>query len=1185
MRTGAPPIHRLSRMTRPAAMAVAVLLTVALIGCGLLPDSDSRQDHEDGPATQGGAATTFTQRSPDPSPSPATDSDDGTVDARAGYSDTPTPRPDRESAEEPAGVAEETPTPTPESTASTGASQSGSRDGAVSSASLSPEDETRVSPAAGRVVSGFIVSSETGAPVKGATVHVVPDGGSAVSDDSGFYRVSGVSAADHSVSVSHHGFEPARRLLDTSEETWNRADFDMTPRESAGAGEGYRVLGQVLDRSTGNYVPGAEIKLSDGDGRARNASAGAEGEYTFAGLPPGAYEVWVEGVGYRTYTAEITVDSNQARQFLLSPEYASVEGRVLLESPDEAVPIPGATVSVARDAEGAAAPVLDTTTGEDGRYSIPRLAPGRYRITASAVGLPEGESAISIGPGESAEADVLLETETSTLSVSLTSPAYGSMPVSGVTLKATPAHGAPSSFTVEAATGPDGVAALDGLPPGIYEVTTTDPTMTVGDTRAEFYSLAETVAIAPGESPSIQAELQPVPGHVYGWPREASPASRSQIAAVTRSASSEGEVSGDGDVGAVVAPGLQVSVSESSLGASDARAPAPTESDDLGNYSLSLPPGRHTLRVDSGDGPFAETSVSVSSGQHVKADLTLPPRSTAVAGHVKAPVIRDLTHDDEVVAPLSGARVTLSGPDDSYTAVTDGRGAFAFPEVALEMGSGEALPTEYALNIEHPEFADFEQTITLERTGGVRQLTRTMSDPESSGELRIRISYSEDGGSSETTTGGHLHRLKNLDSHASYPDDGPADTVVDIPDTEDGITLRARPGVYQARICPELPGKSPCYEHEWISDPGSDETLDLEFECDSDAIAIPCRPDDDAPVEIEGDIFAGGLVLDAQSGKPVQGANVQLFATADAEYCTEDDDCFTTPRDLKGSHATDETGRFRISLHVLFRNGPGEIVGWTMNDEARSLEVRAPGYETVTLSGDGNGIKGYASPFVVYLEPTGGIGGRVVSGTSERAAAGDRTWRDTDPVLDTAGEPARVSFAHAGTVKLTDEEGRFELPGQRADGELLIEAAGHYPYRSSEAFDDDASDEGYTFSLERIPGFSIQPGSFSINHPDGEPLEGYVLTGGQAPSVAAQWRVSVDRGADRRIRDGFSDPVQAVDLIGEVVESCGEAAGEPARVRFSGQPLEGEAGGSSTWGGPLELSNLPCGRIQWRVVA
>jgi uncharacterized membrane protein YgcG len=76
------------------------------------------------------------------------------------------------------------------------------------------------------------------------------------------------------------------------------------------------VSGTVKD-NTGGVIPGAAVTLSNEGGTVRSVTAGADGSYTFRGLPPGAYTVSAtytglqqEGIAAVTVTAGQTATSN-----------------------------------------------------------------------------------------------------------------------------------------------------------------------------------------------------------------------------------------------------------------------------------------------------------------------------------------------------------------------------------------------------------------------------------------------------------------------------------------------------------------------------------------------------------------------------------------------------------------------------------------------------------------------------------------------------------------------------------------------------------------------------------------------------------------------------------------------------------------------------------------------------------
>lgn len=72
------------------------------------------------------------------------------------------------------------------------------------------------------------------------------------------------------------------------------------------------ISGTVLD-STGAAIPGAQVILAPKDANGVQAvKSGANGEFTFAGVPAGSYQVTVEAVGFAPFkTGEFTVTEHQ----------------------------------------------------------------------------------------------------------------------------------------------------------------------------------------------------------------------------------------------------------------------------------------------------------------------------------------------------------------------------------------------------------------------------------------------------------------------------------------------------------------------------------------------------------------------------------------------------------------------------------------------------------------------------------------------------------------------------------------------------------------------------------------------------------------------------------------------------------------------------------------------------------
>ena len=73
---------------------------------------------------------------------------------------------------------------------------------------------------------------------------------------------------------------------------------------------------------------------------------------------------------------------------------------------------------------------------------------------------------------------------------------------------------------------------------------------------------------------------------------------------------------------------------------------------------------------------------------------------------------------------------------------------------------------------------------------------------------------------------------------------------------------------------------------------------------------------------------------------------------------------------------------------------------------------------------------------------------------------------------------------------------------------------------------------------------------------------------------------TVDRSAAKNLRDNFIDPVESVNLVTSVLESCPDSDGSVAglgTLHLSGKLLSGSPNGVGTWGGEFDASDLPCG--------
>lgn len=259
----------------------------------------------------------------------------------------------------------------------------------------------------GAQVSGQVVDGG-GGPIEGATVHLLPAGPGA-GDASARFRVPILSAEPTEAGGEFliSGIEPGSYEVAATADDYLPASLpglELGPRERRG--------GIVLRLQTGAVLEGTVV---DEEGRplpqvalfvdptasalstlaAAGAATDASGRYRLGGLAAGeaTLHLMVDGFPRETHTIEIRPGVQQ-RDFVLR-RGVSVSGRVVDE---EGVGVGGAWLLLAPpDGPGASG---HTMSAPDGRFRIPSVAPGAYRLMVQTQGFHVPSESLPLEVGD-----------------------------------------------------------------------------------------------------------------------------------------------------------------------------------------------------------------------------------------------------------------------------------------------------------------------------------------------------------------------------------------------------------------------------------------------------------------------------------------------------------------------------------------------------------------------------------------------------------------------------------------------------------------------------------------------------------------------------------------------------------------------------------------------------------------
>lgn len=575
------------------------------------------------------------------------------------------------------------------------------------------------------VVAGVVADRSTGSPIAGARVFFLPARQETdptlrflfhndefpqiphvVTGADGRYRTPPLPEGDYHLRAGAPGFEPDHRIVSVEGGAAIEADFGLVPGTIVPPEPGgpAAVQGLVVDAADGRPILDAAVHIrphlppppdepvqagGDLDSlellETPRVNADGQGFYRIRPLLPAGYELIARAPGYRPDVRVVGLRPGQQGEVIFrlmrdgGGEVGSIGG-VVLDRATRAG-IAGAAVIVSG---GAPSPdgtfqnqeIARAVTGSDGRYEIPGVPAGVYRMVAMAEGYASAEAGVEVVGGGAVIRDFALEAG---------GPAPGGgirgivangdprlagpvpPPIAGATVRyllLQPEGGVIAPGTVEGTvtTDANGGYAIPDLPAGPYLL----------QVSAEgFLSQERIVPVGPGGE--TRADFLLAPEDVV------------PVGAVI-----EGTVV-NGDPNLDQAPpiaGARVVFTQGS----DADPTVPpavieTRTDERGRYRMEVPSGAGLVEAEAAGFQTGRRTVSLAPGQAVAVDFSLLPVVQNVPAITGVVVGFAAPGTDPTVqsSPVAGATIfaLVPGPDGQVgrvpIATTNAQGEFAVP--------------------------------------------------------------------------------------------------------------------------------------------------------------------------------------------------------------------------------------------------------------------------------------------------------------------------------------------------------------------------------------------------------------------------------------------------------------------------------------------------------------------------
>ncbi|HVX63672.1 MAG TPA: carboxypeptidase regulatory-like domain-containing protein, partial [Pirellulales bacterium] len=339
-------------------------------------------------------------------------------------------------------------------------------------------------------ISGSLASNDAGLDLNQLVVGLYSGGAqvaATTTDAFGNYTFPNLSAGTYEVRPAGFAFaSPATRFV-----TIAAGENATTPSIDVEAGA--TIAGAVTNSTSGGTLSGVIVYLDAADGSRKTTTTDVNGNYSFNGLPLGAYQVYVSrSAAGGLQTAQVSSVEGQAIIANLNVAVAAVINGTVSDSAGGV--ISGATVKLYQT--GSATLAASTQTASDGSYQFLILAPGAFDIVVT-------DPTASFAPQTNISATTGTVTEDfaaggSTLSITVSDPIN---PIAGAYVMLSFEGPAGSELLGTTTLDGTGVVTFNNLAAGNYSVAVLGTTGDSGST---------TLSLSTNETDAISLEIGPL---------------------------------------------------------------------------------------------------------------------------------------------------------------------------------------------------------------------------------------------------------------------------------------------------------------------------------------------------------------------------------------------------------------------------------------------------------------------------------------------------------------------------------------------------------------------------------------------------------------------------------------------------------------------------------------------------